>query len=204
MFVNKLHEEAHETLKNGDVEKAIEQYTQVLQEHPNHFDVLSDRGVAYLHANNQLGCYADLDRAIELQPNYSYRYACRAFAKNHFKDINGAVEDYEKAVQLDPDDAIANNNLGMLLEKQGYQQAAVDRFDRADKLSKAEDQLLDVIDELEENTPELKERVELPESKEPTVEEDQTTKSKEFKKLFTSKSQFKEFIAFMKNGFKIK
>ena len=39
---------------------------------------------------------------------------------------------------------------------------------------------------------------------EAAVEEESSSKSKELKKVFTSKSQFKEFIQFVKNGFKIK
>jgi hypothetical protein len=35
-------------------------------------------------------------------------------------------------------------------------------------------------------------------------QEDAANNSEEFKKIFTKKSQFKEFIRFIKNGFKIK
>ena len=143
MFANKLHESAHEALKAQEIEKAISLYGEALKETPNHPDILSDRGVAYLHSNNKEKCFQDLNQALELQPEYSYRYACRAYAKNHFGDIDGAVLDYEKAVELDPKDAVAHNNLGMLLEQKGYMQKAKERFDRADKLSKMEDHAIE-------------------------------------------------------------
>lgn len=221
MFVNKKHEEAHETMKSGAIDKAIVLFTEVLSEHPNAVDVISDRGVAYLHQGNQALCMADLDKALSLQPDYAYRYACRAFAKNHFKDLQGAIEDYQKAVELDPSDAVAHNNLGLLLEQKGYQKESQDLFKRADALSKQEDELYKVMDGLEEQEEASKSK-----SVEEQEEQEETSKSKsveeleeqeereeitntatafeEAKKVFTSRQQFKEFIQFIKNGFKLK
>lgn len=233
MFANKLHEQAHETLKAGNIEKAIELYTRALEASPGDLNIYSDRGVAYLHANDQKNCMSDLDYVVNQQPDYAYRYACRAFAKNHFKDHDGAIADYEKAIKLDPNDAVAHNNLGLLLEQKGYRKAAEDRFERADKLSKQEDQLFQVMDDLESEkkaTP-LSESTDDPTSAEferrmkqaeqkaengaetelnqedgstPQENPETTSGSEEFKKVFTSRQQFKEFIQFVKNGFKIK
>lgn len=208
MFANPTHEAAHELLKDGKVVEAIDSYTKALEISPNHPDIYSDRGVAYLHNMDKQKCFADLNKAIELQPNYSYRYAAMAFAKNNFGDLEGAVADYQKAVELDPDDAVAQNNLGLLLEQQGYKKTADEHFARADKLSKQEDHLLEVIDDLDQQKPDVKEKVEveIPAPEEMISEETETTSSnsEEFKKIFTKKSQFKEFIRFIKNGFKIK
>lgn len=198
MFTNKAHEEAEKERKAGNQEKAIEYYTKALIEAPNDCNILSDRGVAYLHLNNQELCLKDLDLAVDLQPDYAFRYSCRAYAKRRFGDLDGAVSDYEKAVELDPEDSIAHNNLGLILEERGYQKKAEERFARADKLSKLEDQLLDVVDELEDQSNEKTTSSEI-------VHEKQSSPSRfnEFKKLFTDKNQFKEFIQFIKNGFKI-
>ncbi len=206
MFANKTHKEAHELLKNEQIQDAIKTYTKAIKQTPNHPDIYSDRGVAHLHNKDKKNCFMDLNKAIELQPEYSFRYAARAFAKRNFGDIKGAVLDYEKAVELDPTDAIAQNNLGLLLEEQGYKNQAEKRFKRADKLSKIEDHLFEVIDNLEEQK--QAERKVNPAQRiaiNPiaTREKEFTTK-KEFKKIFTSKNQFKDFLRFIKNGFKIK
>ncbi|MFT6503690.1 MAG: Flp pilus assembly protein TadD [Crocinitomicaceae bacterium] len=208
MFTNKTHEEATSKLKDGHIDEAIELYTKALNEAPDDYNIISDRGVAYLHKNDKLRCFGDFNRAIQLQPNYSYRYASRAYAKKHFGDIEGAVADYEKAVELDPEDAVAQNNLGMLLEEMGYKKQSEARFARADKLSEQENGLLNVMEDLEAS----EKAVEAP-IQETAMEDvapadkgsDETkTSSKEFKKVFTSKNQFKEFIRFIRNGFKIK
>ena len=204
MFTNKKHKRAHKALKNDDIVKAISLYNEALKESPDNCDIISDRGVAYLHAKDEQNCFTDLNRAIELQPNYSYRYACRAYAKKNFGDLDGAIEDYEKAVELDPDDAIAQNNLGMLLEEKGYQKEAEKKFKRADTLSNMEDDLLGVIQDLETET-EISKGTSI-DSAGPAERqnEENTNKAKEFKKVFTSKKQFKEFIIYIKNGFKLK
>ncbi|NRA13429.1 MAG: tetratricopeptide repeat protein [Crocinitomicaceae bacterium] len=210
MFTNKTHEEATNRLKDGDIDAAIELYTQALSEAPDDYNIISDRGVAYLHKNDKLRCFGDFNRAIKLQPNYSYRYASRAFAKKHFGDMEGAIEDYEKAVDLDPEDAIAQNNLGMLLEEMGYKKQSQERFARADKLSEQENGLLDVMDDLEAtDAPSQPSALTNQEAAQEVEHLDENSKesesgSKEFKKVFTSKNQFKEFIRFIRNGFKIK
>jgi tetratricopeptide (TPR) repeat protein len=78
---------------------------------------------------------ADLDRCVALEPNYSYRYSLRAFIRNGFGDVEGAIADYKKAIELDPSDPITINNLGMCEEQQGYKSSAQRRFEEADRLS---------------------------------------------------------------------
>lgn len=217
MFANSTHEAAHKLLNDGKVTEAIEAYTKALEINPDNPDIYSDRGVAHLHNMDKQNCFADLNKAMELQPDYSYRYASRAFAKKNFGDLTGAILDYEKAVELDPDDAVALNNLGLLLEQQGYKKSAEERYARADKLSEQEDHLLEVIDDLDQEKPKVQaeaDPIESIESEEVDVQDqeietendqkDSSNKSGELKKIFTKKSQFQEFIRFIKNGFKIK
>ena len=96
----------------------------------------------------------------------------------------------------------------MLLEEMGYKKQSEKRFARADKLSEQENGLLNVMEGLEVS----EKAVEAPNQETPIEDlspsdkgSDETkTNSKEFKKVFTSKNQFKEFIRFIRNGFKIK
>ncbi|MCE2777491.1 MAG: tetratricopeptide repeat protein [Algoriphagus sp.] len=47
----------------------------------------------------------------------------------------GAIADYEKAIELDPEDAVAYNNLGLVEEKMGRKEKAQQNFTKADALS---------------------------------------------------------------------
>lgn len=225
MFANKTHEKGHELLINGKYNEAIALFTDALEINPNHPDIYSDRGVAYLHLKNEQNCMEDLDTALTLQPEYSFRFASRAYAKDFFGNTEAAIEDYEKAVALDPEDAVAHNNLGLLLEKLGFQKQAQENFKRADALSKQEKKLFDLLNEIEGN--ELESSSEISNNLEKEVtnssnssamdaafertediasEESAIHRSSfhEFRRIFTSKLQFSEFLRFIKNGFRIK
>lgn len=207
MFANEIHEKAHETLKSGEIEKAITLYTKALDLSKGHPDIISDRAVAYLHSNNKELCYADFELALELEPERAYRYTSFAFAMNHFGDIEGAILKYQRAVELDPDDAVAHNNLGLLLEQKGYKDEAQAKFERADKLSKLEDGLLEMVDEMDGKSEDVT-KDSAPINTSPTEPEQQNEKeatvSSEMKKVLTKKDTFKEFLQFVKNGFKLK
>lgn len=205
MFANEIHEKAHETLKSGEIEKAIELYTKALTQSKGHPDIISDRAVAYLHHNDKELCYADFELALELEPKRAYRYTSFAFAMNHFGDLEGAVAKYQRAIELDPDDAVAHNNLGLLLEQKGYKDEAKAKFDRADRLSKLEDGLLEIVDEMDGKSEEPKTNsTPLNDIQKESEQKEETTVSSEMKKVLTKKDSFKEFLQFVKNGFKLK
>lgn len=202
MFANETHEKAHNTLKEGKINEAIKLYTEALKVSPSHPDIISDRGVAYLHLENKELCYQDFQLALELQPQKAYRYTSFAFAMNHFGDIEGAIRQYEKAIELDPDDAVAHNNLGLLLEQKGYKDEAQVKFDRADKLSKLEDEFLEMLDKMDGTEGNAAERVPNTNTGIKGEEEKQTVAS-EMIKVLTNKESFREFVKYIKNGFKI-
>lgn len=98
-------------------------------------DAWNDYGVALFHAGAKQEALAALDRALELQPDYGYRFAARAWMRQALKDFDGARADYAQAIALDPDDAISLNNLGLLEEQAGFFRQARERFAAADALS---------------------------------------------------------------------
>ncbi len=212
MFANKAHEEAYNLAKEGKVEEALVAYAEALRTSENP-DIYSDRGVLFIHKNEKEHAMADFNKAIDLQPNYSFRYSARAYAHEYFGDTAASVADYEKAIELDPNDAVAYNNLGLMQEKLGYKQMAQTNFELADKLAKQEKKLHEIMDDLEGNTPiqPIEENSPKPEeihseeidSTDETADKNQKAFT-EFSKLFTSKEQFKSFLNFLKNGFKIK
>ena len=59
------------------------------------------------------GAISDLNKAIELNPDYAMAYLNRGFAKSNLKDHYGAISDYNKSIELDPDYPIAYNNRGL-------------------------------------------------------------------------------------------
>lgn len=192
-------------MQDGQYNKAVDMYSNLIDVHPDEAVLFSERGVCFIHLKERDNCMADLDESVRLQPDYAYRYASRGHAKDAFGDLDGAIADYQKAVELDPKDDILHNNLGVLLEKKGYQKQAQEAFDRSDKVRKAEEAFEKLMEEVEgvdaKATEKKPENVEV--LQEENVEEESSSLWKEFGQLFTSSNQRKEFIQFIKQGLRI-
>jgi Flp pilus assembly protein TadD len=199
MYINKPHKRAQELLDAMKLHEALEQFNKALKESPNHPDILSHRGVLYLHMNQKKNCFDDLLKAQELQPDNPYRYSSMAYARDFFGDIDGAILDYEKAIALDPEDAIAHNNLGLLHEKKGYASKAKRQFERADKIAKIENRLYDQVQTEELQTPKGEQ---LQPKKMAHSVPKKNSKTTIIRSIFTDRTVFKEFITFVKYGFK--
>lgn len=203
MYINPEHKKAQDYIDAQKYDKALSAFNEALKKAPNHPDILSHRGVCYLHLNQKKNCLDDLNLSLQLQPDYSYRYASLAYAKDYFGDIDGAIAAYEKAIELDPEDAIAYNNLGLLQEKKGYQQKAQRQFEKADKLAKIERKFMDRLDkdEIRDASPAPGKGETLQPKK---LTPDKVLSRKEvYRSLFQDGKTFKEFLVFIKQGFKL-
>ncbi len=208
MFLNKKHEAAYEALKNEKYDLAVQRYSECISLNPSAPEYYSERGVAFIHLKDKTRCLQDMDKSVELQPDYAYRYASRGHAKDFFGDTDGAIKDYEKAISLDNKDEILHNNLGVLLEKKGYQDAAQRHFEQSDKIRKAEDALEELVENvegisMESDTAETFVKAENEKKEENQEEKKSSGMLHEFKKIFTQSEQRKDFLAFLKNGFKV-
>ncbi len=110
-------------LKQKEWKSSIALLDDLLQRFPSNADFVGQRGVTHFSRGDVKSAMADMERAIELEPDYSYRYACRAYVRERTGDLRGAIADYEWAVRLDPEDEVARNNLEMAREKLQYEQS---------------------------------------------------------------------------------
>jgi tetratricopeptide (TPR) repeat protein len=60
------------------------------------------------------GALVDFDRAIQIDPNFSYAYNARGAIKSESKDFRGGLADFNRAIQLDPNLAGAYKNRAVL------------------------------------------------------------------------------------------
>lgn len=194
MFVNTHHRAGIELLLQEDLHGALVLLDRALEENPCHPDILSDRGFLYIRLGKDAEAMEDLDLSLDLQPEYGYRYASRGYARDYFGDAEGAIEDYEKAIALDPRDAISHNNLGILLQKAGKVREAESHFEAADQLS-SETQF-HITEDFEGEQKSL-DRVVIPPS---GLMRKQENTISEMKNLFTSKEKFEAFMHFLRNG----
>ncbi len=183
-------------VKENDHYGAIALFNAVLAADPIHADALCHRGIAYLNLEQYDKSLDDLNKAVELDPEYGFRYQARAYLKTRLNDPDGAIEDYQKAVDLDPSDPIAYNNLALAQEQMGWAGKAKKNFDKSDQLQG--------IQTTEERA---KARIDQAVNQAEIAESQQEKKADPLKiaqEVFTKKSSFKEFISFIGNGFKLK
>ena len=191
-------QQGRDSANSGQWVSALIAYDQALSVHQAWEldpDFLNDRAVALFHNQRMEEGLKLLNAAIEQQPLYGYRYAARGWMRQAMKDIQGAISDYEKAIELDPEDAITLNNLGLLEEQLGRIKSAKERFRIADELDR-------VLEERE--IPKVEPKVEPKSESTPVPSRDapQGVWKEIWKALFTLQGR-KEFLEFLRNGFKL-
>lgn len=198
---SKKLDSAVSALKEGRHEKALDAFNKLIDDFENEPDLFGYRGATLLNLNRKHAALEDFNRAVELDPNYSYRYASRAFAKDALGDLAGAIADYQIAIKLDPDDAIAHNNLGLLIEKSGNQTYAQRHFSAADNLAER------VFGETEdEQSSEATSGIPL-QPKKLTPDPDSVSSEmywEQITRIFSSKEERKAFLSFILSGFQKK
>ncbi len=192
---SKFYSQAQEAIAKEDYGKAVKLLSKAINEQPKNANYYSHRGVSKFHLNDKKGSLIDMNKSVELDPEYGYRYASRAYIKSTIGDIEGAINDYEKAVALDPEDSVSFNNLGMMQEKLGYDTKSKDSFKKADSLAKL----------MEENGISLQDELKPRNIQQEINEEKKDASTKKvLLDVFRDKNTFKEFLQFIKNGFKNK
>lgn len=206
-----LRNQAEALYQTGEWMEALAAFDQWIQHHgPGDGNLLHDRAVCVFQLGRQREALQELDKAVALEPDNPYRYSSRAWMRAALKDVDGAMEDYRQALVLDPDDAIALNNLGLLEEQYGMRKAAQEKFRRADTLMGI---LRDAgVDPSSENglsgdpsdaPPASSSTVQQPastESNRPEKDAQNGSVIREMIAVFTAPGRGKEFLTFLKKG----
>jgi tetratricopeptide (TPR) repeat protein len=230
--------EGLELLNNKEFEPAINKFSLLLDEEPNHIeglccraicyrnteklelsiadfskaislqkdnaDIYAERAVSQLHLQQPQLAIIDFEKAKELEPENPYRYSSLGFAYSRIRNIEKSIEYYEHAVKLDPEDAVSYNNLAVIHEQKGD-------IDKSKKLGQKADELTD--GPLEDRPKPPPSAVSVPNLKTPKgaidIKPENNKPSKKaysnvIKNVLTNNQEFKSFIKFIKNGFKIK
>ena len=119
--------------KTDQPEKSINDFTAILDRLPDEATIYYERAISYFKMGKTELALTDMDQSVMLEPDKAFRYSSRAYIRASV-DIDGAIEDYKKAIELDPNDEISYNNLGLLQEQKGWKKEAEKSFNQSNRI----------------------------------------------------------------------
>jgi len=150
-------------VENKDRDGAIADYTRAIELKPDYARAYYNRAVLKKEKGDKAGAAADFKRARQLDPQLVSEESSadsidhgiakgnekesrasagtvedffnRAGAKKAAGDLDGAIADYDRAIQLDPKDAAIYNNRGLAKQAKGDFNAAIADFNRGIELN---------------------------------------------------------------------
>ncbi len=106
---SKLHPQAYAVFLSGrtkhdakEYQGAIEEFTRAIALDPKFAEAYKQRGIAKGWLGDNQGWLNDITIAIPLQPNRADNYDDRALARSYLKMYGESIQDWEKAVALEP------------------------------------------------------------------------------------------------------
>ncbi|RXM97543.1 RNA polymerase II-associated protein 3 [Acipenser ruthenus] len=104
-------EKGNDHFKEGKYDDAIECYTRGMTADPYNPVLPTNRAAAFFRLKKYAVAESDCNLAIALDTNYTKAYARRGAARFAQKKTEGAKEDYEMVLKLDPENFEAQNEL---------------------------------------------------------------------------------------------
>jgi lipoprotein NlpI len=126
---------AHQYFRNRDFDRAIADYSRVIQLYPDDRYAYVSRGAANCRNGNFDEAIADYGRAIDLDPNDGFAYVGRAAVYVQKDDFEHALADYRRALEINPNDTRAYLSRGSAQSANGDIDRAIADFDQAIKIS---------------------------------------------------------------------
>ncbi|RXM29931.1 RNA polymerase II-associated protein 3 [Acipenser ruthenus] len=109
-------EKGNDLFKEGKYDDAIECYTRGMTADPYNPVLPTNRAAAFFRLKKYAVAESDCNLAIALDTNYTKAYARRGAARFAQKKTEGAKEDYEMVLKLDPENFEAQNELKKIHE----------------------------------------------------------------------------------------
>ncbi|KAM4677899.1 RNA polymerase II-associated protein 3 isoform 1-T3 [Discoglossus pictus] len=104
-------EKGNNYFKMGKYDEAVACYTRGMNADPYNAVLPTNRASAFFRLKKYAVAESDCNLAIALNRNYAKAYARRGAARLALKNLQGAQEDYEKVLELDPNSFEAKNEL---------------------------------------------------------------------------------------------
>jgi tetratricopeptide (TPR) repeat protein len=110
-----------------DWDLSIRACTELIRQNLRGAGAYYNRAYAYGNKGDAVRAFADLNKAIELDPKYNDAYLARTSYFEDKKEYDKAIADYTKAIEIDPNKGYVYSNRGTAyLRKKDYDRAIAD------------------------------------------------------------------------------
>jgi len=120
--------------QSGHIAEAGQTCRVLLQSFPQSAIVYNIYGAVLVKQDRPREAVVEIDKAIQLQPDYAEAYNNRGNAQTVIGNLNAALNDFDKALRLKPDTAGFHANRGNALQELGRLNDAIESFDSAIRL----------------------------------------------------------------------
>jgi Tfp pilus assembly protein PilF len=118
-------------LHKGDYDRAIADFTRVIEIDPRKADAYHYRGIAYDRKGDRDRAIADITKPIEIDPRNASAYNDRGILYHMKGEHDRAIADFTRVIEIDPRNAGAYNNRGRDYWHKGDYNRALADFDKA-------------------------------------------------------------------------
>jgi len=143
--------EANKLFEDGAYQRALDKYDEALNANPDHIFALRGRARSLMQLERPEQALAAFDAAISLAPDFGATYANRGILLDRMGRYGKAIEDYTRALELDPELAKGPHWLVRFLRNQPQKPPGI--ADRAaylrEELAKPENERLLKVPEMD-------------------------------------------------------
>ncbi|KAF5300373.1 hypothetical protein FQR65_LT00994 [Abscondita terminalis] len=107
----------NELMRNGLYKEAVEQYTRAIQLNADNAIYYCNRAAAFSRLENHENVIEDCECAVRLDPTYGKAYGRLGIAYSNLNMFKKARDAYVKALELDPTNAMYQENLKLAEER---------------------------------------------------------------------------------------
>lgn len=95
--------QANQAMEEGDYRAANELLTKTIESGNPTYKTYFRRAMSFVYMQEPQKAVADLDKTVELNPDYADAYNLRGLVLSAKPDYEAAIKDYSKAIELDPE-----------------------------------------------------------------------------------------------------
>ena len=131
---NKYISRGISSLKNGQLEDAVSEFSSAINLDPEKALTYVARGSAYFRLGRFDKALSDYNRAIEIDPDLAAAYQNRGSVYYRQNQLDKAISDYSRAIKINPDFAVAYVDRGNIYQSKGRFDDAISDFSKVLKL----------------------------------------------------------------------